>query len=120
MTTLQSYTHDRCIAPEEPFTDIPSGSYTPSFGGLGGLVTQWTPWHVKDQSLRVTEEARHAVSDTLTASVKLDRDNYVVGDTAHIENNGKVLPGVAQVALQSGKHAAHSIRARVMHLLRGG
>ena len=40
---------------------------------------------------------------------------FVVGDTAHIENDGKVLPGVAQVALQSGKHAAHTIRARVLH-----
>jgi NADH dehydrogenase len=38
---------------------------------------------------------------------------FVVGDTAHIENDGKLLPGVAQVALQSGKHAAHVIRARV-------
>ena len=41
-------------------------------------------------------------------------DIFVVGDTAHIENNGKVLPGVAQVALQSGKHAAHIVRARVL------
>jgi NADH dehydrogenase FAD-containing subunit/cytochrome bd-type quinol oxidase subunit 2 len=40
---------------------------------------------------------------------------FVVGDTAHIENNGKLLPGVAQVALQSGKHVAHSIRSRVLH-----
>jgi NADH dehydrogenase FAD-containing subunit/cytochrome bd-type quinol oxidase subunit 2 len=40
---------------------------------------------------------------------------FVVGDTAHIENDGKLLPGVAQVALQSGKHAAHTIRARVLH-----
>jgi NADH:ubiquinone reductase (H+-translocating) len=40
---------------------------------------------------------------------------FVVGDTAHIENDGKPLPGVAQVALQSGKHAGNSIRARVMH-----
>ena len=40
---------------------------------------------------------------------------FVVGDTAHIENDAKLLPGVAQVALQSGKHAAHSIRARVLH-----
>jgi NADH dehydrogenase FAD-containing subunit len=40
---------------------------------------------------------------------------FVVGDTAHIENDGKLLPGVAQVALQSGKHVAHSIRARVLH-----
>ncbi|MBV9322409.1 MAG: NAD(P)/FAD-dependent oxidoreductase [Chloroflexi bacterium] len=39
---------------------------------------------------------------------------FVVGDTAHIQNNGKLLPGVAQVALQSGKHAAHTIRARVL------
>ena len=31
-----------------------------------------------------------------------------------IENDGKLLPGVTQVALQSGKHAAHVIRARVM------
>jgi NADH dehydrogenase FAD-containing subunit len=41
-------------------------------------------------------------------------DIFVVGDTAHIENNGKLLPGVAQVALQSGKHTAHTIRARVL------
>jgi NADH dehydrogenase FAD-containing subunit len=40
---------------------------------------------------------------------------FVVGDTAHMENHGKPLPGVAQVALQGGKHAAHTIRARVMH-----
>jgi NADH dehydrogenase FAD-containing subunit len=40
---------------------------------------------------------------------------FVVGDTAHIENDSKLLPGVAQVALQSGKHAAHTIRARVLH-----
>ena len=39
----------------------------------------------------------------------------MVGDTAHIENDGKLLPGVAQVALQSGKHAASTIRARVLH-----
>jgi NADH dehydrogenase FAD-containing subunit len=39
----------------------------------------------------------------------------VVGDTAHIENDGKLLPGVAQVALQSGKHAGQVIRARVMY-----
>jgi NADH dehydrogenase FAD-containing subunit/cytochrome bd-type quinol oxidase subunit 2 len=47
-------------------------------------------------------------------SVKGYPEVFVVGDTAHIENDGKVLPGVAQVALQSGKHAAHSIRARVL------
>jgi NADH dehydrogenase FAD-containing subunit len=38
---------------------------------------------------------------------------FVVGDTAYIEEDGKPLPGVAQVAIQSGKYAAHVIRQRV-------
>ena len=38
---------------------------------------------------------------------------FVVGDTAFIEENGKPLPGVAQVAIQSGKYAARVIRQRV-------
>jgi NADH dehydrogenase FAD-containing subunit len=38
---------------------------------------------------------------------------FVVGDTADIEEDGKPLPGVAQVAIQSGKYAAHVIRQRV-------
>ena len=36
----------------------------------------------------------------------------VVGDTAHLEINKKMLPGVAQVALQEGEYAASVIRAR--------
>ncbi len=40
---------------------------------------------------------------------------FVVGDTACIEENGTPLPGVAQVAIQSGKYAAHVIRQRVAH-----
>jgi NADH dehydrogenase FAD-containing subunit len=38
---------------------------------------------------------------------------FVVGDTAHIEEDGKMLPGVAQVAMQGGKYAGRSIHARV-------
>src|SRR5262249_56169992 len=40
---------------------------------------------------------------------------FVVGDTAHIERAGKLLPGLAQVAIQSGQHAARVIGARVVH-----
>ncbi len=40
---------------------------------------------------------------------------FVVGDTAYIEENGKPLPGVAQVAIQGGKYAAHVIQRRVKH-----
>lgn len=64
--------------------DIPSGSYGATYDGLGGLVTPYTPWHVRNQTLQVAVQARHKVSDAVTASVKLDSDTYAVGDTAHI------------------------------------
>jgi NADH dehydrogenase FAD-containing subunit len=38
---------------------------------------------------------------------------FVVGDTAYIDEAGKPLPGVAQVAIQSGKYAAHVIAKRI-------
>jgi NADH dehydrogenase FAD-containing subunit len=38
---------------------------------------------------------------------------FVVGDTASLEENGKPLPGVAQVAIQQGRYAGESIRRRV-------
>ncbi len=38
---------------------------------------------------------------------------FVVGDTAYIEEDGQPLPGVAQVAIQSGKYAARAIRQRI-------
>jgi NADH dehydrogenase len=38
---------------------------------------------------------------------------FVVGDTAYIEEDGKPLPGVAQVAIQSGKYAARVIQRHV-------
>src|SRR5262249_50414207 len=38
---------------------------------------------------------------------------FVVGDTAHLEQDGKPLPGVAQVALQQGRYAGSLIAARV-------
>jgi len=38
---------------------------------------------------------------------------FVVGDTASLEQDGKPLPGVAQVALQQGRYAGRVIAARV-------
>src|SRR5215510_13173119 len=40
-------------------------------------------------------------------------DIFIIGDLAHAEENGKPLPGVAQVAMQGGAYAAKTIRARV-------
>jgi NADH dehydrogenase len=41
---------------------------------------------------------------------------YVIGDTAHAEQDGKMLPGVAPVAIQEGIFVAHALRARIADL----
>ena len=38
---------------------------------------------------------------------------FVIGDTASLGQNGKPLPGVAQVAIQQGRYAAKLIRRRI-------
>ncbi|HEV2689161.1 MAG TPA: NAD(P)/FAD-dependent oxidoreductase [Bryobacteraceae bacterium] len=38
---------------------------------------------------------------------------FVIGDLAHFEQDGKLLPGVAQVAMQGGGYAARLIRKRL-------
>jgi NADH dehydrogenase len=38
---------------------------------------------------------------------------FVVGDTASLDQDGKPLPGVAQVAMQQGRYAGKMIRARM-------
>ncbi len=39
---------------------------------------------------------------------------FVVGDTASLDQNGKPLPGVAQVAIQQGRYAGKLIRNRIV------
>jgi NADH dehydrogenase FAD-containing subunit len=39
---------------------------------------------------------------------------FVVGDTASLDENGKPLPGVAQVALQQGRYAGKLIHNRIV------
>src|SRR5262249_14001417 len=38
---------------------------------------------------------------------------FVIGDTAALEQDGKPLPGVAQVAIQQGRYAGKLIRSRI-------
>ncbi len=38
---------------------------------------------------------------------------FVIGDVAHYEQDGRPLPGVAQVAMQMGAHVARTIEARL-------
>jgi NADH dehydrogenase FAD-containing subunit len=39
---------------------------------------------------------------------------FVVGDTAYLDQNGKPLPGVAQVAMQQGRYAGKLIHNRII------
>jgi NADH:ubiquinone reductase (H+-translocating) len=39
---------------------------------------------------------------------------FVVGDTASLDQNGKPLPGVAQVAMQQGRYAGKLIHSRIV------
>lgn len=47
------------------------------------------------------------------ASVPGHPNIFVIGDTAHFEQNGKPLPGVAPVAIQQGNYVAEVIAGRV-------
>lgn len=46
-------------------------------------------------------------------SVKNHPEIFVVGDTASLDQDGKPLPGVAQVAMQQGHYAGNLIRRRI-------
>jgi NADH dehydrogenase len=40
-------------------------------------------------------------------------DAYVIGDLAHFEQDGRLVPGVAPAAMQQGRHAARNIMRRL-------
>jgi NADH:ubiquinone reductase (H+-translocating) len=46
-------------------------------------------------------------------SVRDHPEIFVVGDTASLDQDGKPLPGVAQVAMQQGRYAGEAIHRRV-------
>ena len=46
-------------------------------------------------------------------SVQGHPEVFVVGDTASLEQDGKPLPGVAQVAMQQGRYAGRHIRGQI-------
>jgi NADH dehydrogenase len=61
--------------------------------------------------ISVTKDGRVAVSDTL--QVREHPEIYVIGDLASIEEEKRILPMVAQVAIQSGITTAQNILRQV-------
>ena len=73
---------------------------------------------VKPSSINVTLESEMDRAGRLIVGKDLTIEKYpnvfVIGDQAHFEEkNGRVLPGLAPVAIQMGRHAAKNIMRRV-------
>lgn len=62
-------------------------------------------------------EADRAGRVMVTPALMLPDDPaiFVLGDTAHVESAGKVVPGVAPAAKQQGNHTAKTIVARLLN-----
>ena len=60
-------------------------------------------------SLGVPLDRAGRVSAEPTLAVPGHREIFVVGDSASLEQDGQPLPGVAQVAMQEGAHAAKNV-----------
>lgn len=90
-------------------------------GHLEARTVLWTGGvDATDFGRRVAERTRAETDRAGKIKVKPDltipnfSDIFITGDLAHIANGeGKPLPGVAQVAIQSGRYAAKVIRARL-------
>jgi NADH dehydrogenase len=67
------------------------------------------------RSLDVPLDRNGRISIAPTLEVPNRHGVFAVGDISTLEENGRLLPGVAQVAKQQGAHAAHN----VVHAIRG-
>jgi NADH dehydrogenase len=63
--------------------------------------------------LRAERDRAGRVAVEADLSVPGRPETFVIGDTAHREQNGKPLPGLAQVAMQQGRYVGRLIAARV-------
>src|SRR5262249_52391497 len=65
------------------------------------------------QWLRTETDRAGRVAVQPDCSVRGRPEVFAIGDTVHLEQNGKPLPGVAQVALQQGRYVARVIAGRI-------
>jgi NADH:ubiquinone reductase (H+-translocating) len=68
---------------------------------------------VLERRIGAPRDQRGLVRVNPDCSVPGHPEIFVIGDLAHFEQNGKQLPGVAQVAMQQGSYAAKLIQARL-------
>jgi NADH:ubiquinone reductase (H+-translocating) len=78
----------------------------------GGIIATAFGKHLAERTQAETDRTgRITVNPDLT--VPRFPDIWIVGDLAHVTEEGNALPGVAQVAIQGGNYAGRAILARL-------
>jgi NADH dehydrogenase len=63
----------------------------------------------KSLGVKLDKMGRVPIKKNLTVTELETESVYVIGDAAALEQDGEMLPGVAQVAMQMGRHVAENI-----------
>jgi NADH dehydrogenase len=93
-------------------TDIQPGYVMMGDEKLESVVTLWAAGVQASplgKLLGVETDKRGCVMVDAQLNPAGHKDIFVLGDLAHVEQNGKQVPGVAQPAMQMGYHAARMI-----------
>lgn len=61
------------------------------------------------KNLRCDLDSQGRVKIAPDLSIQSDKSVFCIGDMAHLDLNGKTLPGLAPVAIQQGRHVARNI-----------
>jgi NADH:ubiquinone reductase (H+-translocating) len=100
------------VYPDQKVTDVQPGYVMAGDRRFDSVVTLWaagvaaSPLGAK---LGVPTDRRGAVIVDRYLNPPGHPEIFVCGDLAHVEENGHLLPGVAQPAMQMGDHAARMI-----------
>jgi NADH dehydrogenase len=79
--------------------------------GAGVTASEFSAALAKDAGAPLDSHGRVMVGPDLT--VPGHPEIFVIGDLAHVEQDGNLLPGVAPVAMQQGRYVAETVRARL-------
>ena len=81
------------------------------FWAAGVKASPFGEWLACEAGAALDRQGKVVVAPDL--SVPGHPEIFVVGDLAHVEQDGKVLPGVAPAAMQQGRYVAKAIRDRL-------
>lgn len=99
-------------------TDVQAGSVIAGGQRIQAAVTVWAAGVQASplgKMLGLPTDKRGCVMVNATLNPEGHPEIFVCGDLAHVEENGRQVPGVAQPAMQMGDHIARLIAADLNH-----